>query len=332
MISSTPFRIAAAVIVSMAIAASGDQESGAHTGSIYLGTQKFTQEDVPQDGTDVKLLELLKEVSPAGSTIQAVEGVAINLEGRQLATLAGTVLPTPGRYSFTGRTLHGDGNAGEVTKTSFELTVVVVDVDECGRGTHTCFEAAECINTHGSFECSAAASASHPSECLHLGTQTFTQDEAPQSSEALAMLSGDILRLFEDKRGLLTVRNRAKDYEGGQIRQKPGMYTLKETIEHSPDDVGRSSTCVELTVVITDVNECLYDGLNDAFRAVCHSSTICRNLDGSYSCECPLGKVAHFNDNGAQDSCRFATDSKTCCGDHGGLVGTQDRQLYRDWL
>lgn len=339
-----------------------------------------------------------------------MSNVALEYDGAKIDSMGGDALPNVGRYGFTGVIQHpgvvdeavepATGTASGEVEACFELTVVVVDIDECALGSHTCGATVECVNTQGSFECESHTESSQVGEtsCLHLGTQTYPQDEAPHDDEALAMLSGDILRLFEDKRGLLAVKNRAKHYEGGQIHQKPGMYTLKETIEHSPDDVGRTNTCVELTVVITDVDECTYSGADSAFRAVCGTSTQCRNSDGSYTCECPVGRVgtqltasssssasasfpppssasaswwdmflssrpirpnrcnavrgvktgceshtslgsfvgmlqvANFDDSTVRDSCRFATDSQQCCGNHGGLVASRTLQVYLDWV
>eukprot|EP00038_Savillea_parva_P007967 m.173631 g.173631 ORF g.173631 m.173631 type:complete len:987 (+) comp13722_c0_seq1:147-3107(+) len=321
-------------VVDATIAAGQDQTVGTEGPiCVYLGTHEYTQIEVPKDGSDERILDGVKKAYPDSVNVLGVSDVVLEYEGQRMTAMAGESLPTPGRYNFTGTvTLDPDGSASDVTS-CFELTVIVVDIDECAEGRHTCGNAAECFNTVGSFECeSQTESSGADSGCLHLGTQTYPQDEAPHDHEALAILSGDILRLFEDKRGLLSVKHRAKHYEGGQIHQKPGMYTLKETIEHSPDDVGRTITCVELTVVITDVDECTYTGKDPAFRAVCGHTTHCRNTDGSYTCECGMGMVANFDDSTVRDSCRFATDSRQCCGDHGGLVGSRTLQVYRDWV
>jgi hypothetical protein len=105
------------------------------------------------------------------------------------------------------------------------------------------------------------------------------------------MLSGDILRLFEDKRGLLAVKNRKKHYEGGHMAKVPGRYIVKEDIEHDPDSLDRTHTCVQLAVVIKDVDECKYNGTDQAFWHACGSTAQCRNTEGAYYCECPIGMV-----------------------------------------
>lgn len=43
-------------------------------------------------------------------------------------------------------------------------------------------------------------------------------------------------------------------------------------------------------------------------------------------------QVANFDDSTVHDNCRFSTDSRQCCGDHGGLVGARTLQVYQDWV
>jgi hypothetical protein len=81
----------------------------------------------------------------------------------------GQTMHKPGRYPVRGTVTHSAGAS------CVELSVVVMDVDECAAGLDNCGDDAQCVNTEGAFECQTRADGKSDS-CLHLGAKTCVFD------------------------------------------------------------------------------------------------------------------------------------------------------------
>jgi len=74
----------------------------------------------------------------------------------------------------------------------------------------------------------------------------------------------------------------------GQCLSEIGTFNVKYELDDVEHFISASSIAAKYrSVVVSDVDECSYDGQCQEFKAACAPNALCQNLRGSYNCTCP---------------------------------------------
>ena len=140
----------------------------------------------------------------------------------------------------------------------------------------------------------AAAAAAAAAKCEVLRSLEFQQHTAPKG---VSELLGPVVSLVSEKAEVGDIRIR---WDGELGLHRVG--THKIVAENS------DGACFETIIVVKDTDECTVGG---AWAHKCDASATCRNLVGSYACEC---SPDYFAAEGALFGCGGFASTTQCCG------------------
>lgn len=147
----------------------------------------------------------------------------------------------------------------------------------------------------------AAVSASgverNGAKCEVLRSMEFQQHAAPKG---VSDLLGPVVSLVSEKAEVGDIKIR---WDGELHR----VGTHKIVAENHGADDG-SETCYEMIIIVTDTNECTV--ADPTWKHQCDPTSTCRNLVGSYACEC---SPSYFAAEGALFGCGGLASTTRCC-------------------